>query len=441
MKDWIHLDLKGMMPGLPGMRRWVEYIARLGFGGIVFEYEDRLPLQSLPGLHRPVLEMAEWRDLWELCAGLGLEVVPLVQTQGHLEWVLKHPQYAHLREEGFWNELCPSHPDSQSLVRGMLDDMLAWHPDGKYVHVGGDETWHLGHCPRCRARAEASGKGPMGVWLEHLGAICRYAVERERRPIIWADMFWRTDTWSLEGLPPETILVDWHYGAEPRPNAKRLQALGGEVWGASAIRSGFDAKYSLSPLHLSLSNILAWGQVKAQGQVDRILHTVWGRTNSLRPLYGPWEGWLPGWLAAANPEAWRTHRLAGLASEVDRAMQAPEWQFPEDLIERLGEIAEDDPMVRSCLEWWALTLRHRKLLHDVMEVAIRHAAYDAVEPRLGLDPDDVAIRADFRRQRVDRVEVWGRDAAAWLSRHGYSDIDEYVDTKVSGLRRCLALGA
>ena len=74
-----------MLPGLSGMLKWLDWLAEIGFDGIVFEYEDRLSWQTFPGLQRPVLSKEEWEVLWEHCRKLRLEIVPLIQTQEHLK--------------------------------------------------------------------------------------------------------------------------------------------------------------------------------------------------------------------------------------------------------------------------------------------------------------------------------------------------------------------
>lgn len=440
--NWIHLDLKGMMPGLPGMLRWMNWLADAGFDGVVIEYEDRLPWRALPGLHREVLSRDDWQTLWAHCRKRGLQIAPLMQTQGHMEWVLRHPKHAHLREDGHWNELCPSHPETQNLLRAWLDEVIDFHPDSTFIHLGADETWHLASCPNCRKRAERSPQGRLGVFLEHVGGLCRQVTARGKIPMIWADMFWRTETWSSDALPPETILVDWQYGSAGNwPSLKALKQLDRTVWGASAIRSGFDAKYALAPLGMRLENIAIWNCLRESGDVNDILHTFWARTNSLTPNYGPWEGWLPAFLAAADGRAWESHPLKALCAEVDLAMIAPEWTDLKPLIGRLEAFRHDDPLVCDCVAWWALSLKHRQLVHGTVESAIRHAAYDAVAPFRGIDPEQVAKRAESTRQWQQDLADWRAAATGWLEAHDYSDIPEYMASKTAGLDRCLALPA
>ena len=432
--NWIHLDLKGMMPGRERMLRWIDWLADAGFDGIVMEYEDRLPWRTLPGLYREALSPDDWQAVWEQVKRCGLQLAPLMQTQGHLEWVLMHEEHAGLREDGHWSELCPSLPESQTLLRALLDEVIERHPDSRLIHLGGDETWHLGSCPVCRARADSLPQGRLGILLEHIGGLCRHVAARRRVPMIWADMFWRTNTWSCGALPPETVLIDWQYGSGGNwSSLTSLKKLGHPVWGASAIRSGFDAKYTIAPLGMRIDNILAWDRLRREGAVGNVLHTFWGRTNSLTPNYGPWEGWLPGFLAAADGAAWEHHPLRPLSREVDQAMIAPEWVDLSPLIARLEAFEHDDELVSDCVAWWALSLKHRRLVHEAVEVAVRNTAYEAVAPYRGLDPDQVAARAATAAGYRSRAAAWRPEAEAWLMERGYSDIPEYLDCKTAGI--------
>jgi hexosaminidase len=80
-----------------------------------------------------------------------LKVIPLVQTFGHLEFVLKHESRTSLREiADFPNCLAAidvNHCDVDvafQLVASLIDDFVALTPDCPAIHLGGDEVWHLG---------------------------------------------------------------------------------------------------------------------------------------------------------------------------------------------------------------------------------------------------------------------------------------------------------
>jgi len=84
----------------------------------------------------------------------GLEVIPLVQTFGHLEFILKLPEFRHFRElSAFPQEICPSNPDSfQILVRELIQQVMSVHQTAKWLHIGCDEVFHLAVCERCTRR-------------------------------------------------------------------------------------------------------------------------------------------------------------------------------------------------------------------------------------------------------------------------------------------------
>ncbi|CAH2233263.1 jg2981 [Pararge aegeria aegeria] len=72
---------------------------------------------------------------------IGADEIQLVQTIGHMEFVLKHPCYRKCQEKARSPAvLCPSQTNSQELVRTMVLQALEIQPDAKYFHIGADEV-------------------------------------------------------------------------------------------------------------------------------------------------------------------------------------------------------------------------------------------------------------------------------------------------------------
>lgn len=183
---------------------------------------------------------------------------------------------------------------------------------------------------------------------------------------------------------------------------------------------------------------MGWNEQREAGEVPLVLHTVWGRGDTLRPIYGPWEGWLPAFLAAGNSKTWKQHKLEPLVEAFDSAMNSPSVEEANALIARLEKIEDEDLMVRDCISWWILSLRHLRLLHGAVDVVIGYAAHDAVRSTLGIDPERDRIRAERLSQLRKDTTAWRTCADQWLDERGYSDRDEYLATKLNGIERCIA---
>jgi hexosaminidase len=97
----VHLDLKGAPPRVSYYEDFFPLIRNLGATGILIEYEDMFPfsgpqLQDLPAYN--AYSKADIRHILQLAADNELEVIPLIQTFGHLEFLLKLQKYTELRE-------------------------------------------------------------------------------------------------------------------------------------------------------------------------------------------------------------------------------------------------------------------------------------------------------------------------------------------------------
>ncbi|MAT72367.1 MAG: glycoside hydrolase family 20 [Planctomycetaceae bacterium] len=234
----VHIDNRIQVLPLPELKRIVESVSSRGVNTIIMEWEGSFPFDQ----HRVISNQfaytkAEIAEFVEFCAERGVDVVPLQQCLGHLEYVLQFERYAALREDAMdISQACPSQQEAfLELYGALLDELCAAHPS-KYVHIGADETALLGHCPKCAARAEAEGRS--ALFIEHIRAVAQQVLERGKIPVLWADIVMKHPE-AIDRLPPECVLVNWNYGWDVNHfgDHDRLLDSGHELWGALAMRS------------------------------------------------------------------------------------------------------------------------------------------------------------------------------------------------------------
>lgn len=428
--NWLHLDLKGIVPSPRKICAWLDFFKSCGFNRIIFEYDCRVAWESWPGAGEPLLSRQDISLITTHAASLGLEVIPLIQIHGHLEWILKQERYAHLREAGFVNELCPQHPDSQPLIKAWIDEVLSLHPQARFIHLGADETWHLASCDLCQALAEADARrGKMGVYIDHVGAICRHVLGRGIQPMLWADMFCPEDRTPLAAdLPAGTILANWQYAGEgPFPTTHRLQQSGLEVYGASAIQCSWYEHWwtAMNNPEDRLKNVLAWNQTGLN-----VIHTTWGRPGNLWNLYPCWAASVPVFIAAANPERWLQHPWRPFFDKLGPLLRR---SWPHELKEAIPEAAAlpaANPFEEAGRQWLTLGLRYQLMLKNHLGISLGQRCMNVTQNYVGRDP------AAYHKYYIAPAEnlqfelkAWQDELTLFFQQHELSDASEFIAEK------------
>ncbi|XP_008584920.1 PREDICTED: hexosaminidase D isoform X1 [Galeopterus variegatus] len=289
----VHLDLKGAPPKVSYLSEIFPLFHDLGANGLLIEYEDMFPyeghLQLLRAKH--AYSPSEVKEILHLARQSELEVVPLVQTFGHMEFVLKHAAFAHLREVAlFPNTLNPHEAESLALVGAMIDQVLGLHGGSPWLHIGCDEVYHLGEGAASRRWLEQEQHSKAQLCLSHVRAVASHVLARHpgTTPLLWDDMLRDIpkDQLAVSGVPQLVELVLWDYRADLDIHDKVLlmekyrECGFPRLWAASAFKGATGASQALPPIEHHLRNHAQWLQVAGSGPADTlqgIVLTGWQR--------------------------------------------------------------------------------------------------------------------------------------------------------------------
>lgn len=208
----IQLDLKYLMYNKGYLSDLLEWLPTQGINTILLEYEDKFPYEKYPFLKaEDAFSPSELRAFLKKARLNGLRVIPLVQSLSHLEFALDHPELSHLREKmDIPTQICPSNPDAVKFILDLMTEVLEYHKEDEFFHIGGDETWFLGSCAKCAEWKESSGI--INMWAEHQKPILEFIVDQGKRPIVWDDIFWKDfESVNSVDIPKKTVLMCWNY--------------------------------------------------------------------------------------------------------------------------------------------------------------------------------------------------------------------------------------
>ncbi|VDP57330.1 unnamed protein product [Heligmosomoides polygyrus] len=144
----VHFDLKGAPPTVDYFLVLLRLVQQAGATGVLIEWEDMFPwsgkLESVKSTN--AYTIAEVRKILQTAKNLELEVIPLVQTFGHMEWILKYEEFRKYREsDSFPQVICLGNPEAVALAEEAVKQVASIHReyDLKRFHIGADEAFQV----------------------------------------------------------------------------------------------------------------------------------------------------------------------------------------------------------------------------------------------------------------------------------------------------------
>ena len=199
IEDWPDLEFRQIywddahhLDRMDDLKRSIKQAAFYKVNGFVIKLEGHFQYKSAPAIVEPyALSPAELQELTNYGLHYHVELIPYLDGPAHIAFILKHPEYAKLREYPDSNyEICATNPDSYKLLDGMYQDLLDANRGVKHFYLSTDEPYYLGlaHNEQCNETDMAQSKGSVGqVFAYFVNQTAAYLHDRGRTVMFWGE--------------------------------------------------------------------------------------------------------------------------------------------------------------------------------------------------------------------------------------------------------------
>lgn len=216
---------------LDSCKKMMLILAGMGFDSMMLYCEDCYEVEGEPyfGHMRPKYMIQDFKELDAYAYSLGLELIPCIQTLGHLPELIKRPPYSAISDTA--GVLMVGEDKVYELIDKIIGQISRTFRTRK-IHVGLDEAWDLGLGNYLKKNGYRNQTDLMN---EHVPKVCALAKKHGLEPMMWSDMYFRAKakgnyrdlgvqfTEEDRKMIPENVsLVYWDYSTE---DAEKLEAM------------------------------------------------------------------------------------------------------------------------------------------------------------------------------------------------------------------------
>ena len=266
------LDIsRGKVPTRESLEDLIDTCAALKLNVLMLYTEHTFRFKKHPRIGRgdSPLSARSLAALDAYAADRFVDLVPCLQSLGHMEHILKLPAYRAMAETDHGWTIAPGHPQTLPLLRDLYGEYLPLFRS-KWFNANCDEPWDLG---RGQSKKRSETLGPGGLYLEHVGRIQRLAARHGKRTMIWGDVV-HAHPHRIPKLDPKLVLLDWWYEADFDFDRVKVFARNGIDF---LVCSGTSSWNSLFPrVANSLANISGWAEAGRRHGALGLVNTDWG---------------------------------------------------------------------------------------------------------------------------------------------------------------------
>ena len=268
-------------------KKWLRRLSLLGYNMAMLYTEDtyKLPGENFFGYLRGAYTADELKEIDNYASQLGIEMIPCIQTLGHLEQILKWHAYKEIKDTQ--SVMLVDEKKTYALIDKMLTHWVNVYRSRR-IHVGMDETHDLG---RGKYMDQFGYKRGFDIFNQHLAKVVKLCEKHGLKPMIWSDMYFRMGSKTgdyydencaipqdvIDKIPQEVELVYWDYYHKDKAFyldwIKRHRAFGSEPIMGSGVWTWGLFWYNRQ---LTEPNAGACIEACREAGIKEIFFTMWG---------------------------------------------------------------------------------------------------------------------------------------------------------------------
>jgi len=234
-RGFFHDVSRGKVPKLETLKELADFLAFFKVNQLQLNIEHTFAFRFDPEIAENCspLQPDEILELVQYCNDRRIDLVPSLQTFGHLGHILSMPKYRQLADvelEKSWEEMTwrdrmqgatlnPTDPEARRLLERMLDNFVPLFTS-PFFNANADETFDLGN-GKTKELADEIGKGRL--YLNHIEWLNQLCKKYGKRMMFWGDVV-KHHSDLVGDIPKDTILLNWGYHAETNYQSTRLFA-------------------------------------------------------------------------------------------------------------------------------------------------------------------------------------------------------------------------
>lgn len=283
-----------------GMKEFMTYMAKMGLNLAMLYTEDTYEVKEYEyfGYLRGRYTQEELRELDDFAYALGIEMVPCIQTLGHLYLALKYQYAGDIRDTS--DVVLVGEPKTYQFLDNLIRTVSAPFRS-KRIHIGMDEAFGLGSGVY---QARNGIRNHFDIMNDHLKEVVQITEKYGLEPMMWSDMYYRFgsktgDYYDLNSEIPEEVIdaipdvnmVLWDYYHEAEETydillkkhiaMKQKVIFAGGIWTWNGIAPNYGKTFETTKSGLAAC--------KKNG-ITEVFATMWGDDGGETPMLSALPG-------------------------------------------------------------------------------------------------------------------------------------------------------